>query len=61
MEQSDAKEAQECTLLYQPNVSGKETEDTMSVVPCTIGLDVSRDHELDQEVPDALREIYRNW
>ncbi|RAQ66914.1 hypothetical protein COH20_007204 [Aspergillus flavus] len=61
MEQSDAKDAQECTLLYQPNVSGKETEDTMSVVPCTIGLDVSRDHELDQEVPDALREIYRNW
>ncbi|KJK62593.1 hypothetical protein P875_00095224 [Aspergillus parasiticus SU-1] len=33
----------------------------MSVVPRTIGLGVSRDHELDREVPDALREIYRSW
>jgi hypothetical protein len=61
MEQSDGKETQEFTLLHQPNVSGKETEDTMSVVPRTIGLGVSRDYDLDREVPDALREIYQNW
>ncbi|KAF4219065.1 hypothetical protein CNMCM5878_003920 [Aspergillus fumigatiaffinis] len=38
MEQSDGKETQECTLLHQPNVSVKESEDTMTVVPRTIGL-----------------------
>jgi hypothetical protein len=61
MEQSDAKETQDCSLLHQPNVSGKEPEDTMTLVPRTIGLGVSRDYELDREVPDALREIYQNW
>ncbi|KAH2531712.1 hypothetical protein KXW97_009563, partial [Aspergillus fumigatus] len=33
----------------------------MNVVPHTIGLGVSRDYDLDREVPDALREIYQNW
>jgi hypothetical protein len=61
MEQTNGKETQEFTLLHQLNISGKETEDTMSVVPRSIGLGVSRDYDLDQEVPDALREIYQNW
>jgi hypothetical protein len=61
MEQSEGKETQECTLLHQPNASVKETEDTMNVVPRTIGLGVSRDYDLDREVTDALREIYQNW
>ncbi|KAF7137063.1 hypothetical protein CNMCM5793_006914 [Aspergillus hiratsukae] len=61
MEQVDGKEIQECTLLHQPNVSGKEIEDTMTVVPRSIGLGVNRDYDLDREVPDALREIYQNW
>jgi hypothetical protein len=54
MEQSNAKETQDCSLLHQPNVSGKEPEDTMTLAPRTIGLGVSRDYELNQEVPDAL-------
>ncbi|GKZ63037.1 hypothetical protein AnigIFM49718_010768 [Aspergillus niger] len=33
----------------------------MAVVPRSIGLGVSRDYDLDREVPDALREIYLNW
>lgn len=61
MEQVDGKEIQECTLLHQPNVSGKDIEDTMTVVPRSIGLGVNRDYDLDREVPDALREIYQNW
>lgn len=33
----------------------------MTVAPRTIGLGVSRNYELDREVPDALQEIYQNW
>jgi hypothetical protein len=47
MEQTDGKETQEFILLHQLNISGKETEDTMSVVPRTIGLGVSCDYDLD--------------
>jgi hypothetical protein len=61
MEQSNAKETQDCSLLHQLNISGKEPEDTMTLVPQTIRLGVSRDYKLDWEVPDALQEIYQNW
>ncbi|KAI2839629.1 hypothetical protein CBS11350_7460 [Aspergillus niger] len=61
MEPVDRKETQECTFLQQPNVSLRDIEDTVAVVPRSIGLGVSRDYDLDREVPDALREIYLNW